>query len=75
MPFKSRAQARWGNSPEGRRALAKSGSDIDEWNRSTDFNALPERVGEGDDPVEKEDRSLTRSGALLKAMKKRRGNG
>jgi hypothetical protein len=60
----------------GRRALDKSGSDIDEWNQSTDFNALPERVGKGDDPVKREDEDLkTRSGALLKAMKKRGGNG
>jgi hypothetical protein len=39
MPFVSKAQARWGNSPSGRRALG----DVDEWNQSTDFHDLPER--------------------------------
>ncbi len=41
MPFLSRAQARWGNSPAGRKALG----DVSEWNNATDFNHLPERVG------------------------------
>ena len=39
MPFVSKAQARWGNSPEGRKALG----DVDEWNKATDFSSLPER--------------------------------
>jgi hypothetical protein len=39
MPFVSKAQARWGNSPAGRKALG----DVDEWNRSTDFHHLPEK--------------------------------
>ena len=63
------------NSPAGVRALG--GKDkVAEWNNATpDFNALPERAGEGDDPVKREDKSLARSGALLKAFKKRGGNG
>lgn len=40
MPFVSKAQARWGNSPAGRKALG----DVNEWNHATDFNSLPERV-------------------------------
>lgn len=39
MPFVSKAQARWGNSPAGRKALG----DVEEWNKSTDFSSLPER--------------------------------
>lgn len=41
MPFVSRAQARWGNSEEGRKALG----DVSEWNDATDFSSLPERAG------------------------------
>lgn len=41
MPFVSKAQARWGNSPAGRKALG----DVSEWNNSTDFKSLPERAG------------------------------
>ena len=41
MPFTSKAQSRWGNSPAGLRALG--GKDkVDEWNASTDFGSLPE---------------------------------
>lgn len=39
MPFVSKAQARWGNSPAGHKALG----DVDEWNHATDFSSLPER--------------------------------
>jgi len=43
MPFRSRAQSRWGNSPAGLRALG--GKDkIDEWNASTDLGSLPEKA-------------------------------
>ncbi len=43
MPFKSKAEARWGNSPSGLRALG--GKDkVDEWNQSTNFDALPDKV-------------------------------
>lgn len=39
MPFVSKAQARWGNSPAGHKALG----DVDEWNSATDFSHLPEK--------------------------------
>ena len=39
MPFASKAQARWGNSPAGHKALG----DVGEWNKATDFSSLPER--------------------------------
>ena len=43
MPFTSKAQSRWGNSPAGLRALG--GKDkVDEWNTSTDIGSLPEKV-------------------------------
>jgi hypothetical protein len=43
VPFKSRAQSRWGNSPAGHRALG--GKDkVDEWNASTDLGSLPEKA-------------------------------
>lgn len=54
MPFVSKSQERWGNSPAGRKALG-SKADVDEWNASTDYNSLPERVA-------------PKQGALLKAM-------
>lgn len=42
MPFKSKAQSRWANSPAGLRALG--GKDkLDEWNQSTDFGSLPDK--------------------------------
>lgn len=44
MPFVSRAQQRWGNSPAGRKALGGKGA-VDEWNASTNFESLPERSG------------------------------
>lgn len=43
MPFKSKAEAKWGNIPAGLRALG--GKDkVDEWNASTNFDDLPEKV-------------------------------
>jgi hypothetical protein len=41
MPWKSKAQARWGNSPSGHAALGDSG--VDEWNSATSFKTLPEK--------------------------------
>ena len=41
MPFKSRAQAKWGNSEVGQMALKGK---LNEWNKSTDFSKLPEHV-------------------------------
>ncbi len=43
MPFKSRAQQRWGNSPSGQKALGKAG--VAEWNSTTGNKSLPERLG------------------------------
>lgn len=40
MPFVSKAQAKWGNSPAGHKALG----DVSEWNNATDFKHLPEKV-------------------------------
>lgn len=42
MPFLSKKQAAWGNSPTGKRALGGAGK-VAEWNQSTDFKSLPER--------------------------------
>lgn len=42
MPWKSKAQERWGNSPSGHKALGDSG--VEEWNSATGKDAdLPER--------------------------------
>lgn len=41
MPFVSKAQVRWGNSPAGRKALGASG--VQEWNAATKGKSLPER--------------------------------
>ena len=74
MPFSSRAQQRWGHSPSGVRALG--GDDkVKQWDDATpDFNALPERAGEGDDPVKREDKWLAGAvhhpGALSQAAKR-----
>ena len=75
MPFASRAQQKWAHSATGLRALGGAAK-VKEWDDATpDFNALPERAGEGDDPVKREDKSLARSGALLSSMKRRKQNG
>jgi len=42
MPFKSKAQERWGNSPLGKAAL---GSGLKEWNSASKGLKLPEKVG------------------------------
>src|ERR1700722_15514141 len=44
MPFVSRAQQRWGNSPSGREALGGQAA-VDEWNSATPKGKrVPERV-------------------------------
>ena len=43
MPFVSKAQQRWGNSPSGRKALGDSG--VKEWNSATKGKSLPEKKG------------------------------
>jgi hypothetical protein len=42
MPFVSKAQIRWGNSPSGRKAL---GSGLKEWNSASKGLKLPDKVG------------------------------
>lgn len=42
MPFASRAQQRWGNSPAGVSALGGKAK-VGEWNAATNFDKLPER--------------------------------
>jgi hypothetical protein len=42
MPFKSKAQMRWGNSPSGKAALGSAG--VKEWDEATKGKKLPERV-------------------------------
>lgn len=42
MPYKSKAQQRWGNSPAGQKALGKKG--VAEWNNATGNKRLPERL-------------------------------
>jgi hypothetical protein len=42
MPWKSKAQERWGNSPAGHKALGNSG--VDEWNQASKGKKLPEHT-------------------------------
>ena len=42
MPFESKAQTRWGNSPAGHEALGDAG--VKEWNSATKGKVLPEKV-------------------------------
>lgn len=42
MPFKSKLQQRWGNSPAGHEALGDAG--VKEWNAATKGKELPEKV-------------------------------
>lgn len=41
MPWKSRQQEKWGNSPTGIKALGKSG--VDEWNKASKGKKLPKK--------------------------------
>jgi hypothetical protein len=43
MPFKSKAQERWGNSPSGRKALGAAG--VKEWDQASKGLKLPQKVG------------------------------
>lgn len=43
MPFVSKAQMRWGNSPSGKKALGSAG--VKEWDRASKGLKLPEKVG------------------------------
>lgn len=44
MPFVSKQQEKWGNSPTGIKALGGKAK-VQEWNASTDQSRLPEKVG------------------------------
>ena len=46
MPWKSKAQRRWGNSPAGIKALGGKKA-VEEWNKSTGGKKLPTRVKKG----------------------------
>ena len=46
MPFKSKAQQRWGNSPAGIRALGGK-KNVEHWNNETKGKKLPQRVKKG----------------------------
>ena len=41
MPWLSKRQQAWGNSPSGLKALGGK-SKVDEWNHATDYSSLPE---------------------------------
>ena len=43
MPFLSKAQQRWGNSPAGVKALGGKAK-VAQWDGATNFGKLPERV-------------------------------
>jgi len=42
MPWKSKAQERWGNSPAGRKALVDAG--VSEWNAGSKGKKLPSKL-------------------------------
>ena len=63
MPFKSKAQARWGNSPAGIEALGGKAK-VAEWNNDTKLG-LPERVGKT-----KEQKSLSKLQRAMQGKKK-----
>ena len=43
MPWTSKKQAAWGHSPAGMKALGGKDA-VSEWDSSTDFKNIPERV-------------------------------
>ena len=46
MPWKSEAQRKWGNSPDGIKALGGK-RNVAEWNKATEVKKLPQRVKKG----------------------------
>ncbi len=42
MPWKSKAQERWGNSPSGHKALGDAG--VSEWNAASKGKKLPSKL-------------------------------
>ena len=49
MPFVSKAQERWGNSPSGHKALGDAG--VKEWDDATKGKELPEKLHEMKRPL------------------------
>jgi hypothetical protein len=43
VPFKSKAQERWGNSPSGKKALGAAG--VKEWDQASKGLKLPQKIG------------------------------
>lgn len=43
MPFVSKAQQRWGNSPTGVKALGGANA-VKEWNQSTNEKKIPKKI-------------------------------
>lgn len=64
MPFVSKAQDRWGNSPAGKKALGGADA-VAEWNGSTNFGNLPNKSPKA---------SIRHVGAITRARKKVHGN-
>jgi hypothetical protein len=70
MLFRSKAQARWAHSV-GEKALGGAAK-VHEWDQSTDFSGLPDRVaGKGDGPMRSPEAATRKKGAL--AMRRDRG--
>jgi hypothetical protein len=70
MPFRSKAQERWGFSPSGRKALGGT-ANVKEWADSTDQDSLPERAGGKMDrkPSTFIAGAISHTGALTRAAK------
>ncbi len=67
MPFVSRAQQRWGNSPAGKRALGGQAA-VDEWNSATPRgSSVPEKTGMSNNWIGK---AVKHPGALTEAAKR-----
>lgn len=71
MPWRSVAQARWGHSPSGLKALGGP-SAVAEWDNATPKGSLPEKVGENKVADGKHwiKKAIRHPGALTRAAKK-----
>ncbi len=70
MPWKSKAQQAWGNSPSGHAALGDSG--VKEWNDATDYKSLPEKKMSGgwmSDEADREKKAGTKGSFSASAAK------
>lgn len=68
MPWESKAQARWGHSPAGKKALGGE-SAVREWDAATVPGSLPERSGMADKPKKWIQGAVHHPGALTAAAK------